>query len=81
MKHAIIGLGKLGLPMAVTFSDINEVTGFDQNIKIIQDLNNHICPIKENQIGLLKDKMILDCWGKNENIKERTKYYRIGRKW
>ena len=43
MKHnkiAIIGLGYVGLPLAVEFAKINRVIGFDINSSRIEELSN-----------------------------------------
>jgi UDP-N-acetyl-D-galactosamine dehydrogenase len=39
-KIAIIGLGYVGLPLAVAFGEKREVVGFDINAKRISELNN-----------------------------------------
>jgi len=36
---AVIGLGYVGLPLAVEFGKIRDVTGFDTNIRRVQELN------------------------------------------
>jgi UDP-N-acetyl-D-glucosamine/UDP-N-acetyl-D-galactosamine dehydrogenase len=41
-KIAIIGLGYVGLPLAVEFSKKRKVIGFDINQPRINDLNNGI---------------------------------------
>ena len=34
MKVSVIGLGKLGMPVAETMASVHEVNGFDTNTKI-----------------------------------------------
>ena len=40
-KISIIGVGYVGLPLAVEFSKIHKVVGFDLNSSRIEELNNH----------------------------------------
>ena len=40
-KIAIIGLGYVGLPLAVAFAERYQVVGFDINAQRLQDLRNH----------------------------------------
>jgi len=40
IKIAIVGLGYVGLPLAVAFSEKYQVLGFDINEKRVSDLNN-----------------------------------------
>tara|TARA_A100001011_G_C14253853_1_gene819152 strand:- start:750 stop:953 length:204 start_codon:yes stop_codon:yes gene_type:complete len=42
MKIGIIGLGYVGLPLAVEFSKYHTVVGFDISTKRVDDLNNKI---------------------------------------
>ena len=46
IKLAIIGLGYVGLPLAVEFGKKRDVIGFDTNVKRIEDLNDELS--KEN---------------------------------
>ena len=39
-KIAIIGLGYVGLPLAVAFAEKYKVIGFDVNIQRVKELNN-----------------------------------------
>ena len=41
MKIGILGLGYVGLPLAVEFSAINPVVAFDINPQRIEDLNEN----------------------------------------
>jgi UDP-N-acetyl-D-glucosamine/UDP-N-acetyl-D-galactosamine dehydrogenase len=56
----VVGLGYVGLPLAIEFSEIYPVTGFDINEKRIQELrlgNDHTLEVcAERLSGLLKDK-------------------------
>ena len=40
-KITIIGLGYVGLPLAVAFAERYQVVGFDINAQRLQDLRNH----------------------------------------
>ena len=40
-KITIIGLGYVGLPLAVAFAEQYQVVGFDINTQRLQDLRNH----------------------------------------
>ena len=40
LKIAIMGLGYVGLPLAVEFGKKVQTTGFDINLQRIQELNN-----------------------------------------
>jgi len=42
LKICVVGLGYVGLPLAVAFAEKFHVTGFDINISRIQDLTNNI---------------------------------------
>lgn len=46
-KLAVIGLGYVGLPIALAFAKKISVVGFDMNAERINMLNNHIDPSKE----------------------------------
>ena len=46
-KIAIIGLGYVGLPLAIEFAKKRQVVGFDINEKRIKDLKNNIDSTKE----------------------------------
>ncbi len=59
-KIAIIGLGYVGLPLAVAFAEKHKVVGFDINLSRIQELkkaNDKTLEISENQ---LKNVLISD---------------------
>jgi UDP-N-acetyl-D-glucosamine/UDP-N-acetyl-D-galactosamine dehydrogenase len=47
IKICVVGLGYVGLPLAVELSKYFPVTGFDINTKRIETLNNHIDPTGE----------------------------------
>jgi UDP-N-acetyl-D-galactosamine dehydrogenase len=63
-KIAIIGLGYVGLPLAVAFAEKYKVIGFDINHSRVSDLTNAKDDTLEISSGLLS--AVLD----NENIKE-----------
>ena len=49
---AILGLGYVGLPLALAFSKKFHVVGFDKNIKRIEELKKGIDRNRENKINL-----------------------------
>ena len=53
MKIGIVGLGYVGLPLAVEFAKKYDVIGFDINQKKVNELKNHIDSTKE----LSKDEL------------------------
>mgnify|MGYP001474039622 CR=1 FL=1 len=55
---AIIGLGYVGLPLALAFSKKFKVVGFDKNVKRIEELKKGIDKNRENKINLNKLKKI-----------------------
>jgi UDP-N-acetyl-D-galactosamine dehydrogenase len=55
-KLAVIGLGYVGLPIALAFAKKISVVGFDMNAERIKMLNDHIDPSKE-----LDKEAFLDC--------------------
>ena len=61
-KIAIIGLGYVGLPVAVLFASKYKVVGYDINLKRIDALNNYIDDT--NEIPSNKLKKVL-----NNNLK------------
>jgi UDP-N-acetyl-D-galactosamine dehydrogenase len=46
-KLAIVGLGYVGLPLAVAFGEVRDTLGFDINAKRIEELNNHFDATRE----------------------------------
>jgi UDP-N-acetyl-D-glucosamine/UDP-N-acetyl-D-galactosamine dehydrogenase len=54
-KLAVIGLGYVGLPIALAFAKKISVVGFDMNTERIKMLNNHIDPSKELDKEAFKD--------------------------
>ena len=60
-KIAVIGLGYVGLPLAVEFSKFFEVVGFDLKLKRINDLKKKIDETKEisrKRLQNVKNKII-----------------------
>ena len=54
-KVSVIGLGYVGLPLAVAFSSIYKVTGYDVNKHRINDLKKNIDRTKEISRSELKE--------------------------
>ena len=52
-KIALIGLGYVGLPLAVEFGKKREVIGFDINQNIINELKNSIDEAMDWHVGSL----------------------------
>lgn len=57
-KIGVVGLGYVGLPVAVSFSEKFDVIGFDINEEKINQLNNHIDPSKQFSVTQLKEASI-----------------------
>jgi UDP-N-acetyl-D-galactosamine dehydrogenase len=55
---AVVGLGYVGLPVAVAFGKENKVIGFDVNTQRIEELNNYIDCTNEVTINELKEANI-----------------------
>ena len=67
-KICVVGLGYVGLPLAVELARKHNVIGFDINHKRIQELNNHYDSTKElslDQVGKFLNKNII--YTNNEN--------------
>jgi len=56
-KIGIIGLGYVGLPLAVEFSNKFNTVGFDINEKRVSELNNFIDKTLEIEKNILKEKI------------------------
>ncbi len=65
---AVIGLGYVGLPLAVEFGKKYPTTGFDLNSKIIESYKNHIDPTGEVSTKELADAKFLACTSDPEKI-------------
>ena len=61
IKISIIGLGYVGLPLAVLFAKKFKVVGYDINLNRIDELNNFIDSTHEIESPILKEAL------KNEN--------------
>jgi UDP-N-acetyl-D-glucosamine/UDP-N-acetyl-D-galactosamine dehydrogenase len=59
-KIAVIGLGYVGLPLAVAFAEKYNVVGFDINIKRVEELNNGHDSTLEIDDQLLKSVLEVD---------------------
>ena len=61
IKLCVIGLGYVGLPLAVTFASLREVVAFDVNTQRIENLQNYIdltLEVPSEDIKKVKDKII-----------------------
>ena len=58
-KIALVGLGYVGLPLAVEFGKKREVIGFDINQSRVNDLKNSIDTTLETTVQELKDAIHL----------------------
>jgi UDP-N-acetyl-D-galactosamine dehydrogenase len=72
-KIAVIGLGYVGLPLAVEFGKKFDVLGFDINIERIEELNNGIDRTKESNAEEIKASTHL----KFTSVKENLNSYNI----
>ena len=69
-KIAIIGLGYVGLPLAVAFGMQRQVLGFDTNKARIQELNDHFDRTMEVESKVLSKAKYLDFSCKPEELKD-----------
>lgn len=60
MNVAVIGLGKLGLPLAALHSKYNRVYGIDTNERAVKTINNGGCPIDEKDLAPLVAQAVQD---------------------
>ena len=58
-KIAVIGLGYVGLPLAIEFAKKYKVVGFDTNLKRVEELNQQIDQTQEADLTALKE-VVLD---------------------
>ena len=73
-KIAIIGLGYVGLPLAIAFSAKHQVVGFDINEKRIADLQQGLDHTGEADVDLLKDNKNLSLSANKVSIEDCTIY-------
>lgn len=73
-KIAIIGLGYVGLPLAVEFGKIYETIGFDVNVTRVKELGAFEDKTLEVTEKQLKDAVNLKCTVDIEDIKEANIY-------
>jgi UDP-N-acetyl-D-glucosamine/UDP-N-acetyl-D-galactosamine dehydrogenase len=73
-KIAVIGLGYVGLPLAVEFGKFFETVGFDISAKRVEELNNGIDRTLEVESENLKSAKLLKCTCKLEDIKKCNFY-------
>ena len=69
-KIAVVGLGYVGLPLAVEFGKRRSVVGFDINISRIEELKNYHDKTHETTQKDLKDAMHLSYSSSLEDIKD-----------
>ncbi len=71
-KHRIgvIGLGYVGLPLAVEFGKVFDTVGFDINSKRVDELNKGIDRTLEVEAKDLKSAKLLNCTSKLEELKK-----------
>ncbi|MDY0016265.1 MAG: Vi polysaccharide biosynthesis UDP-N-acetylglucosamine C-6 dehydrogenase TviB [Candidatus Delongbacteria bacterium] len=71
-KHRIgvIGLGYVGLPLAVEFGKVFDTVGFDINSKRVDELNKGIDRTLEVETKDLKSAKLLKCTSKLEELKK-----------
>lgn len=73
-KIAIIGLGYVGLPLAVEFGKIQEVVGFDINITRVQQLNSGCDVTNECSTNQLQAAQMLEFTSSVDNIRDANIY-------
>src|SRR3989338_1686279 len=69
-KIAIVGLGYVGLPLAVEFGKIVKTTGFDLNKKRVQDLQNYLDTNNETPSEEIKAAKLLEVTAGPKQLKE-----------
>jgi len=69
-KIAIVGLGYVGLPLAVEFGKIAKTIGFDLNVKRISDLERHIDNNNEMPQDEIESALLLELAYNPEKIRE-----------
>ncbi|MCK4979139.1 MAG: Vi polysaccharide biosynthesis UDP-N-acetylglucosamine C-6 dehydrogenase TviB [Candidatus Delongbacteria bacterium] len=74
IKIAIIGLGYVGLPLAVEFGKHYSTIGFDVNAKRVKELNSGIDKTLEVESKDLKSAKFLKCTSKISDIKDCNYY-------
>lgn len=73
-KIAVIGLGYVGLPLAVEFGKVFETVGFDIYSKRVEELNKGIDRTLEVESENLKSAKLLKCTSKLDDIKKCNFY-------
>ena len=68
LRLAVIGLGYVGLPLAVEFSKKRKVIGYDVSLTRISELNSGFDKTLEINNGKFKPNKNLDIVNKTENI-------------
>ena len=74
LKPAVIGLGYVGLPLAVEMAKKYDVMGFDIDHKRIHDLQNSLDRTKELSTAELKESVALQFSNKKEKLAECNIY-------
>jgi UDP-N-acetyl-D-glucosamine/UDP-N-acetyl-D-galactosamine dehydrogenase len=73
-KIAVIGLGYVGLPLAVEFGKVFETVGFDISESRVKELNKGIDRTLEVESENLKSAKLLKCTCRLEDIKKSNFY-------
>ena len=74
LKPAVIGLGYVGLPLAVEIAKKYDVIGFDIDHRRIHDLQNSVDRTKEVSTNELKESVTLQFTSSKENLTECNIY-------
>jgi UDP-N-acetyl-D-glucosamine/UDP-N-acetyl-D-galactosamine dehydrogenase len=69
-KVAIVGLGYVGLPLALEFGKIVPTVGFDLNTKRINELKSHVDRNNESSTGDMADARLLEFTSDPAKLKE-----------
>lgn len=73
-KIAVIGLGYVGLPLAVEFGRLMPTIGFDINTKRVEELNNNYDRTLETEKQDLLDAKMLTCTTNLDDVKDSNFY-------
>ena len=74
-KFTVVGVGYVGLPLAVSLSKFAKVIGFDVNKKRIQNLRKHIDDTNEFKSNYLKKVKDLNYSFKTTEIKDSDIFF------
>ncbi|MBX2807048.1 MAG: nucleotide sugar dehydrogenase [Cellvibrionaceae bacterium] len=73
-KIAVIGLGYVGLPVAVEFGKQFDVIGFDINIQRVEALQQYVDKTGEHTVDALRASTHLRCTWQQDDLKEANVY-------